>query len=248
MTFVIDKRKCRKCSITPVAGRGRTLCDSCRVTNMRAWAVGKRPRATVSSCLVCGAQRPAGRQLCDVCKESAQKVNRVPAPCSVCGRAKDRGGIGVKLCSECKSTEAIRAAARLDAYRSSGEWKVVGRKCSAARRIRLAGTSILKDRVRDSTLKAKFMISSVDYGRMLVAQGGVCAICKLPETRLDRRTRSKVQRLSVDHDHKTGSVRGLLCAACNAAIGLLKDDPLRMRRAAEYVASASNQHQLTEAV
>ena len=41
----------------------------------------------------------------------------------------------------------------------------------------------------------------------------------------------------IDHDHVTGAVRGVLCAACNTAIGLLGDDPARIRMAAAYVES-----------
>lgn len=41
--------------------------------------------------------------------------------------------------------------------------------------------------------------------------------------------------LSVDHDHISGHVRGLLCRNCNSAIGLLRDDPELIRRAANYV-------------
>jgi hypothetical protein len=39
----------------------------------------------------------------------------------------------------------------------------------------------------------------------------------------------------VDHDHATGRVRGLLCAACNAALGLLQDNPRVILSAADYL-------------
>jgi Autographiviridae endonuclease VII len=42
--------------------------------------------------------------------------------------------------------------------------------------------------------------------------------------------------LCVDHDHVSGHVRGLLCGQCNAAVGLLLDDPQIINRAADYVA------------
>ena len=49
-------------------------------------------------------------------------------------------------------------------------------------------------------------VTDEDYARMLAAQGGGCAICgATPKTR----------RLHVDHDHRTGRVRGLLCHRCN---------------------------------
>jgi hypothetical protein len=42
-------------------------------------------------------------------------------------------------------------------------------------------------------------------------------------------------RLHIDHDHETGRLRGLLCHGCNTAIGLLGDDPERLRRAINYL-------------
>jgi hypothetical protein len=65
------------------------------------------------------------------------------------------------------------------------------------------------------------------YEDMLVAQGGVCAICG--------QKCASHRRLSVDHDHFTAQIRGLLCAACNRGIGLLKDSPEVVGRALEYL-------------
>jgi Recombination endonuclease VII len=64
-----------------------------------------------------------------------------------------------------------------------------------------------------------------EHRRLLDAQNGVCAVCKLPS----RRT------LCVDHCHATRQVRGLLCDKCNTALGLLGDDSDRMRAAGAYV-------------
>lgn len=61
---------------------------------------------------------------------------------------------------------------------------------------------------------------------MVTAQGGVCAICEQPEPK---------KRLAVDHDHTTGAVRALLCSKCNVALGLMSDDPARLRVAAHYL-------------
>ncbi len=62
-------------------------------------------------------------------------------------------------------------------------------------------------------------------------QQGLCAICTgslLHEKR----------GYHIDHDRrKTGLVRGLLCGSCNRALGLMDDDPERLRRAADYLAT-----------
>lgn len=59
------------------------------------------------------------------------------------------------------------------------------------------------------TRRKQLGLTIEDYERLLAAQGGGCAICgATPKTR----------RLDVDHDHRTGAVRGLLCHRCNRAL------------------------------
>jgi hypothetical protein len=74
------------------------------------------------------------------------------------------------------------------------------------------------------------------FEEMLREQGGVCAICK----RVD-----PDHMLAIDHDHACcpskrscgACVRGLLCGACNRALGLFDDDSARLIAAAEYCAN-----------
>lgn len=70
------------------------------------------------------------------------------------------------------------------------------------------------------------------HAALLKKQGGVCAICGNPETRILRGT---LTCLNVDHDHKTGRVRGLLCWACNMGLGRLGDSLERVRAAVSYL-------------
>lgn len=76
----------------------------------------------------------------------------------------------------------------------------------------------------------RFGLEVGQYEGMLADQGGVCAIChqKCP----------RGGELSVDHDHKTGLVRGLLCQRCNAGLGLFHDDQSRINGAIAYLKSA----------
>lgn len=67
---------------------------------------------------------------------------------------------------------------------------------------------------------------------MRAAQNDLCAICGKPET---AERSGKVMPLSIDHCHVTNQVRALLCHRCNKAIGLMLDDPVRLRAAADYV-------------
>lgn len=71
---------------------------------------------------------------------------------------------------------------------------------------------------------------------MSIAQNGVCAIC--------RHECERGRALSVDHDHCTGQIRGLLCSNCNLVLGLFGDNPELFMAAADYVTS----HKTKEAV
>ena len=88
-------------------------------------------------------------------------------------------------------------------------------------------------------LQCKFGITLADYDRMFEGQKGLCAICKDPERRIES---GIVTRLCVDHDHKTGKVRGLLCRRCNSAIGLVNDDIVMLSRCIEYLTSTNTNH------
>ena len=71
-----------------------------------------------------------------------------------------------------------------------------------------------------------------DYDRHLKNQNGLCAICLRPETTLRY---GLVKELDIDHDHKTGEFRGLLCSRHNRMLGYAQDDPDILRAAADYL-------------
>lgn len=101
-----------------------------------------------------------------------------------------------------------------------------------------AKTDLLrKDSRRDKTLQATYGISLTEYTNMLVKQNNLCAICFRPETFLGKG--GKIRPLCVDHCHKTGAVRGLLCNSCNVALGNLEDNYQRILNAAEYIRKAN---------
>lgn len=78
---------------------------------------------------------------------------------------------------------------------------------------------------RNNGLKYKYGISISEKESMVSAQGGRCSLCnRIPES-----------QLCVDHSHSTGVIRGLLCYACNTALGKLQDNPALLRLAAMYV-------------
>jgi hypothetical protein len=82
---------------------------------------------------------------------------------------------------------------------------------------------------------SKLEMSIDDYKTIEKRQKKLCAICGLPET---RQSRGRKQRLAIDHNHNTMKFRGLLCAKCNTALGLLNVDNfgiLNLQRATSYL-------------
>lgn len=72
----------------------------------------------------------------------------------------------------------------------------------------------------------KYQLTIEQYHKLLADQNGVCAICGLSQT--------NGKRLFVDHCHKTGKVRELLCTRCNTLLGMAKDDENILISACNY--------------
>ena len=79
----------------------------------------------------------------------------------------------------------------------------------------------------------RYGLSEDDYEAMYELQEGLCGVCGEPE--IQRREDGSEQLLSVDHDHRSGRIRGLLCSRCNTGVGLFRDNPALLRAAAEYL-------------
>ncbi len=88
------------------------------------------------------------------------------------------------------------------------------------------------DRYETRQTLRRYGLTTASYDALLEAQGGVCGMCKEPEKLLRY---GKVQRLSVDHDHETGAVRGLLCVNCNKVLGHAHDRPEVLAAGIEYL-------------
>lgn len=89
-------------------------------------------------------------------------------------------------------------------------------------------------RERGRSLMKIFGITPEQYEEMFVAQEGLCKICKRPETQVDHRTGFMLP-LSVDHDHDTGFIRGLLCTIHNRALGQFQDNVDYLQSAVDYL-------------
>lgn len=95
------------------------------------------------------------------------------------------------------------------------------------RKASLKNWNSLKAEQRQERWIKRYGITAKDYKKLFDKQKGVCQICKNPC--------SSRQFLSVDHCHKTGKVRGLLCVKCNTALGMLNDNVSYFKSAIEYL-------------
>ena len=127
-----------------------------------------------------------------------------------------------KQCTKCHETKP-----EADFYKTGKGDKLHG-SCKICFKARVAAG---KDpvRKRDLGLQRMYGITSEDYAEMLESQGGVCGKCKRPPPN------HRKKFLAVDHCHKTGQVRGLLCDNCNRGIGLLGDTVESLMEAVNYL-------------
>lgn len=144
-----------------------------------------------------------------------------------------------KGCGKCDQVKPLSDfALNKKAKDGRSHWcKICANEYAKARNQRL----YTEDFVRAKNLKQLYEITPEEYHTLFAAQEGVCAVCGLPETTNDSRT-GKVKNLQVDHCHKTGRIRALLCKECNNALGLLHDDPLRLRLLLQYAESHYSSH------
>jgi hypothetical protein len=97
------------------------------------------------------------------------------------------------------------------------KWGRSGKRCKRCR--------------RDEHIRRLYGIGMDEYEEMYEVQAGLCAICELPEKA--KNPIGAIARLSIDHDHETGEVRGLLCRGCNHILGAIEKKPEGWLRAAE---------------
>lgn len=91
---------------------------------------------------------------------------------------------------------------------------------------------VFKTSYAESDLQRKYGIDLLQYSQMFMAQNGKCAIC---HSDYGGHRNGEQKALAVDHDHKTGKVRGLLCEPCNQGLGKFKDDANVVLEAYNYL-------------
>ena len=118
-----------------------------------------------------------------------------------------------RTCKEC--VEVMRKANL--ASKPSGEWE---------------------EHLRKRHLRTEYGISAEEFYKLLGSQEGRCSICRVE---MDSTTRRNVpNKVQVDHDHKTGQVRGLLCFSCNTGLGKFRDSEELLHAAIAYLKDPPN--------
>ena len=123
-----------------------------------------------------------------------------------------------KLCPKCDQDKPLEAFSKSAARKDGLQYQC--KDCASE-------ASKGRD-TRNYDLLSRYGILEEDYDNMLLEQNFCCAICLKPAS-------LEYRRLCVDHVHSTGKVRGLLCSACNTAIGKFQDDIERMESAINYL-------------
>ena len=86
---------------------------------------------------------------------------------------------------------------------------------------------------RKTRLKADYGMTIEQYDEMIKEQKGLCAICgRKPQKGGNQFVKNF---LVIDHDHKTGKVRGLLCSECNLGLSKFEDNPKYFENAIKYL-------------
>ena len=159
---------------------------------------------------------------CRACGNARQAVSRrrrFGPPRNACGQGPADIPDGSKWCSACGAVKPLAEFPRNRSQRSGyGSYcKPCHNEIGRANREKNHGGN------RNYHLRRRYGISADDADRMLAEQDGLCAICR------------EAPAEHVDHDHKTGRVRGLLCFNCNGALGQFRDRRDLMLAAISYL-------------
>lgn len=134
-----------------------------------------------------------------------------------------------RQCTKCGNILPVHKFYKNKSYRN-GVYSQC-KRCHSKASKKYRSTAEYKSRVKKTNriwrLQKCYNMTLDDYDNMFKEQGGVCFICKKPET--------LNQRLCVDHSHKTGKVRKLLCNQCNRVLGYTEENVDLLREFIKYI-------------
>ena len=151
-------------------------------------------------------------------------MSSITKKCSCCGFVKTADEFyknGKHLNSACKTCQKERYKKWVENNRE--RYDAIQKKWRDANKEKVSAKRRESDYFRVRRLTYQYGITIDDFNNMKEKQGSVCATC------------GKERKLVVDHDHESGSVRGLLCQQCNTALGLIRDNKGVLQRMIEYL-------------
>ena len=127
--------------------------------------------------------------------------------------------VETKRCASCRETKPVG-----DFYHEYGGagYRSYCKPCQKAKRRAAYERAGGKDVPYEQLIRQRYGITLADYNAQLRSQAHRCAICRRPETM--RYKTGTVRRLSVDHDHVSGRLRGLLCHRCNMLVWAFEEN------------------------
>jgi protein-arginine kinase activator protein McsA len=150
-----------------------------------------------------------------------------------------------KVCSKCKENlpismftkkvrggDAVKSACKTCNRATTSKWEKANReRLTAKNKAWLAANPQRRTAYLARSRAKKFKLTEQQVQDLYLQHNHSCAICSEPET--------PTARLAIDHCHKSGKVRGLLCASCNHLLGKAYDSTDRLQKAILYLEAAS---------
>lgn len=172
----------------------------------------KRTKSGLSVyCIPCGTKRNADKYRARAAREGRETREWRPLAATLAG--------GLRKCQRCEEVLPLESFVK-NAAKAGG----IGSYCKPCH---IDINNENKQRLHGGTatyhLRRRYGITAADREEMRAAQGGVCLIC------------TNAPADHVDHDHATGSIRGMLCFNCNGGLGQFKDDPDLVAMALRYL-------------
>lgn len=202
----------------------------CSVCRRQEWKLSKlATRARRYNNCQCGAVKDKRAKLCNICRKGIDHTRRLDrSKCPKCGRKKGEKSLHCRNC-RLKEISPIKAGLitctaclmpkRLNYYHI---WRVNGgiRYKPCCKRC----TSMMERKRHIVRRCRKLKLPDSEILRLVMLSGVACEICG-----------TFIKQFHMDHCHRTNKFRGFLCSNCNTGIGLLNDDPIRLRLAVDYL-------------
>lgn len=219
---------CRRCGVNPSVA-GCLMCAPCAEQQRAGHQMRRKGRTSKGLCAQCGERpRDRGTTKCAECNEAyrAWRQAKIDAgACVTCGSAP--AVEGNTRCAKCHKSS----------NRASEERRALG-LCAACGEVPHSPGKTTCDscltRKAERYVFQRYRLTRAELDALVLAQRGECAICG----RTNAGRTGVVERLCglhIDHDHRAGRVRGLLCHHCNLILGHADDSVERLERATQYL-------------